>query len=135
MHALWSLEGLAALRDADHLIASSDLVPGVRAHSVRLSERRLGNSELLAKVLTLADDPSPRVRLQVALSLGESDDPRTIEGLMRIARRDVGDRWVRTALRSSSGDSPDGLFDRLVSDQTFIRRKGISAMTDIRYVS
>ncbi len=51
--------------------------------------------------------PDPRVRFQVAFTLGEMDDP---DGDQRrsalIARRDADDPWIRTAVLSSVGRVP-----------------------------
>jgi putative membrane-bound dehydrogenase-like protein len=102
VNALWSLEGLNALRITDITIALSDTVPQVRAQAVQLAARRLNSSPtLLENVLTLADDADPRVRFQTALSLGESTDPQVGDSLLRIARTDATNRWIRAAVLSS----------------------------------
>ena len=41
------------------------------------------------------------VRFQVALSLGDLEDPRAISALASIAARDGADRWVRVAIQSA----------------------------------
>ena len=77
VNALWSLEGLKALRDEDIVVALSDRVPEVRAQAVQLAASRLDRSpSLLDKVLDLADDADSRVRFRVALALGDTRDPR-----------------------------------------------------------
>jgi putative membrane-bound dehydrogenase-like protein len=102
VNALWSLEGLRALRDEDITIALSDTVPQVRAQAVQLAARRLnGSPALCKKVVTLAIDADPRVRFQTALALGESNDPRASGALLSIARRDATNRWIRAAVLSS----------------------------------
>ena len=86
VNALWSLEGLKALENADIQLGLNDLVPQVRAQAVRLAASRLrGSPSLLEKVLALADDPDPGVRFQTALALGESDQPKVAPALLRIA--------------------------------------------------
>jgi putative membrane-bound dehydrogenase-like protein len=120
LHALWSLEGLGGLRDDDLVGALSDPSAGVREHAVRLAEPRLNNSPaLFARVLALAEDLQIRVRFQVAFSLGEADDTRSIEGLASIARRDAGDDWIRAAVLSSGVRVADSLFTRLLTDAGF----------------
>lgn len=64
LHALWTLDGLGSLDRDTRLAAMSSPDERVRAAAIRLSD---GDAEL-AKHL---DDPSPRVRLQLALSLHE----------------------------------------------------------------
>ena len=111
VNAIWSLEGLKALRDEDIVILLSDQVPQVRAQAVELAARRLDRSPALRKkVMALADDPDPRVRFRVALALGETSDPRAEKGLARIVVRDAANRWIRTAVLSSCASMADRLF-------------------------
>lgn len=93
LHALWSLEGLDALDDADLLAALADPAPGVREHAVRLAE---GRTALRSPLLALARDPSPRVRLQVAFAADDAG------ALAEIARQDAPDEWIRAAILSSA---------------------------------
>ena len=64
------------------ILGLNDPEPRVREQSARLAEPRIArDAELLAVVLTLADDSDPMVRFQTALTLGEaSGDPRTPDG-------------------------------------------------------
>ena len=76
VNALWSLEGLKALRDEDIVIVLSDHVPQVRAQAVQLAARRVDRSpSLLERVLALADDPDSRVRFQRGLCAGRDQRP------------------------------------------------------------
>jgi putative membrane-bound dehydrogenase-like protein len=120
LHALWSLEGLGALKTNDLLSALSDESPGIREHAVRLAEGRMGQSpELLDRVLALAGDPRVRVRFRTAFSLGEIDDDRATAALAEIARADVADPWVRAAVLSSATNRASDLLARLLSDHDF----------------
>lgn len=124
MHALWSLQGLDALTNADIARSLSDTIAGVREHAVQLAEPRLNDSaELLEKVLGLVGDKNPRVRLQVAFTLGEVKDRRAISALAEIAKQDAGDRWIRAAVLSSSAESADSLLMELVKDRVFIEKE------------
>lgn len=138
--ALWSLQGLNQLSEQVVLAALSDSNPGVRENAIRLCEPLLhkpsdkpmatgtahvdqaatdntgvgaGHSALLEKLLTLVDDPEPVVRFQLALSLGATDDGRAIATLARLAVRDGGDTWMRTAILSSAANSAAQLFANL----------------------
>ena len=102
IHALWTLDGLGGLVAADIAKALRDSHAAVRENAVRLAEARLGVSrDLLLEVLRLADDQHDRVRFQVAIAIGETNEPRAIEALAHIARRDGADRWMRAAILSS----------------------------------
>ena len=74
--------------------------PAVRQNAVRIAESRLATNPALRDiVLKLAHDPDPQVRFQVALSLGETSDPRVVPALARIAAQQASDRWTRAAIR------------------------------------
>ncbi len=103
VHALGTLQGLDALRASDLSLALSDSDPRVLRRAILLSERLLDDHPQLARRITqLGSHPAPRVRLQVALSLGEWDNDAAAEALAKIAIDNVGDSWLRTAVLSSS---------------------------------
>jgi putative membrane-bound dehydrogenase-like protein len=125
-HALWTLHGLNALTDEDIEHALKDPEAGVREQALRLSDERLAASaKLRAAVVALTDDASPRVRFQLAFTLGASDSPETVRALAHVARQDTGDRWTQTAVLSSTRGSGIGLLEILVKDKSFL--EGITA--------
>lgn len=106
--ALWSLAGLDALTDATLFAALRDSHAGVRANAVKLS-RKHRVDEALPKLLPLVDDESPQVRCEMAYVLGEiSNRAAAATALAKLARRDGGDRWMRSAILSSAASlAPD----------------------------
>ena len=103
VHALWTLEGLGALQTDAVLAALQDENPGVREQGLRLAEPRLHKTPGLRKaVAKLADDPSPKVRFQLAFTLGAADAPELVEALAHVARTDVADPWAQLAVLSSA---------------------------------
>ena len=120
LHALWSLEGLNALSDANVLQALSDSEPEIRRAAVRLAETKLSQNEgLRNQILALAADEDPRVRFQTAFTLGEMKDPRSANALYEIVRRDYGDAWIRTAVLSSLSESTAEFLKSLLEDIEF----------------
>ncbi len=112
--ALWSLEGLKALRDEDLRKALADPEPQVRAQTVQLMGRRLGQSPgLVVQIVALSRDPDPRVRFWTALALGDSKDSRVLPALLHIARTDGANRWIRTALLTSCTETAADLLSEL----------------------
>ncbi|MEQ1858687.1 MAG: PVC-type heme-binding CxxCH protein [Chthoniobacteraceae bacterium] len=104
LHALWTLEGLGALKPDDALAAMHDADEHVRTAGVLLVEPRLNSSEpLRAAVMGLSNDTSAFVRFQVALSLGEAMDESAISVMAAITGRDPTDPWMRAAVLSSTG--------------------------------
>ncbi len=97
VQALAVLDGLDALTPATIDAALRDADPHVRAHALRLAERSPSVS-----TLALADDPSPLVRRQLALSLGEWSDARAGAALAAMAKRFSDDADLRNAILSSA---------------------------------
>jgi putative membrane-bound dehydrogenase-like protein len=132
LHALYTLAGLDALKPAHlQLVLRNDKHPRVRAHAIGLAERFLKGNErgkLLEALLPLADDASPHVRFQLAFTLGETDDPRAITGLARLARDEQNGPEVQTALLSSIGGSADRLAALLLADKQFLAKKHASSL-------
>jgi putative membrane-bound dehydrogenase-like protein len=121
-HALWTLHGLKVLTEEDIEQALKDAVPGVREQALRLAEEHLPTSaKLRAAVAALADDPSPRVRFQLAFTLGAADSSATVTALAQVARRDAGDRWTQTAVLSSIHGSGIGLLETLIHDADYLK--------------
>jgi putative membrane-bound dehydrogenase-like protein len=111
LHALCTLDGLGLLRAQVIALALHDRHPGVRRHAARLSETFLaGNPALGERLAGLADDLDPQVRMQVAYTLGEWDDPRAGHALGRMALRYAEDPYLTAAVMSSA----IGHLDRMV---------------------
>lgn len=114
LHAMWTLEGLGALEDADIIRALSDKAAGMRENALMLAEPRLTASAMIRDaVFPLARDIDARVRMQTALTLGEltnGDNDALAEAAMDrlavIARADAGERWTREAILSGLGRRP-----------------------------
>jgi putative membrane-bound dehydrogenase-like protein len=102
IHALRTLEALGALTEDETRRAMHDKKPAVREHAIELAEPHLpGSSVLAADLLTLADDPDPRVRFQCALSLGDVNDVRVVRPLAWLAAKNLDDKWTRAAVLTS----------------------------------
>ena len=84
IHALWTLEGLHALDKSVLLTAYSDADPQVRKAAVELGEPYLkkNDNDVLAKVKSVANDPSIDVRKQVILSL-QYAQPKDAVGIIQ----------------------------------------------------
>jgi putative heme-binding domain-containing protein len=124
MLALWSLEGLGALKVEDIEHALRDPFPYIREHGIRLAESHLKDStQLLDQLLSLQTDTDPRVSFQLALTLGESNNAAATLALAHILRKLASDPWIRAAALSSATETADRLFAELVSDTEFAASK------------
>jgi len=105
VHAAWLLERTGALKDAALFNLLRDPDPQVRVHALRLAEPRLRAGGDLAKEISLrATDPSPQVRYQAALTLGEWGHADRTGRLVELAGLGVEDPWLRLAIQSSLSD-------------------------------
>jgi putative heme-binding domain-containing protein len=121
-HALWTLHGLKALGETLVERALKDPDAGVREQALRLADERLAESaRLRAAVTALADDASPRVRFQLAFTLGEATGPEVVAGLAKLARQDGRDPWAQTAILSSTAHTAPVLLETLVRDEAFVQ--------------
>jgi putative heme-binding domain-containing protein len=103
LHALWSLDGFGELRDDDLLAALHDEHPGVLRNAILLCEPRLATSDKLLTALTrLVDHPDAKVRLQLTLTLGESEAKVAGIALRKITSSVGDDPWLAEAVVSSS---------------------------------
>ena len=120
LHALWSLHGLNTLNSDDALRALNDEIPYIREHGLRLAEPFLDQSKpVLVRTIDLLNDPDPRIRFQLAFTLGASTDPAAIAALAVLAKKDDLDHWTRTAVMSSVAEVADSLFAELLADESF----------------
>ena len=120
LHALWTLRGLRALDEGLIERALSDPHPGLRENALLLAEPFLpGSKRLSDRILTLAGDPSPRVRFQTALTLGQIRRPDVRAALQSILLNDYPYRWTRVAALSSLGTGAGDMFVALLGSGDF----------------
>ena len=124
MHALHCLDGLGALNENHISLALGDGDAVVREHAIKLSENFFNDGapsqKLLGKLQQLANDPSIRVRYQLAFTLGEIKGPAKIPPLAVIAKRDLESSWTQAAILSSLASGAADLF-KLVSVDAHVR--------------
>lgn len=110
------LAGLVALSDRNLEAALCNPHPQVKRHALQLAESRFDDSPaLVAKAASLADDPDPVVRFQLALSLGachEANVATTLATLMRNAENADIVAAALVAAHSSAGP----LLEEVVTD-------------------
>jgi putative membrane-bound dehydrogenase-like protein len=111
--ALWTLQGIGALKPGALLRALRDPHAGVRRQAVRLAEPLgAGEPELRAAVIRLVDDPDAAVRQQVGYSLGEWRGAEAGEALARLLARER-DRYARAAALSSALPHAEAVLESL----------------------
>jgi putative membrane-bound dehydrogenase-like protein len=118
LHSLYVLEGLSSLNASIISKGLQDSSPGVRENALILAERY---PETLPLVIKLINDPSKRVALQAALSLGEFKGQRIIPAFVEIIQKQGQNDWFRSAVLSSEAGSSSDLLKALVQQNSFFQ--------------
>ena len=136
MHTLYAMEAQRATRETLLRAAFDDRDATVKEHAVKLTEeliRRTGDKASQFTYIYLAalgEDPSPRVRFQLALSLGETIQLETSSVFSQMGRL-KNDKWIEAAVLNSIGDqawflfalySADSLAAKKPENQNFMRQ-------------
>jgi putative membrane-bound dehydrogenase-like protein len=117
VHALWILRELDQLSEDELVRGLKDSHDGVVRNAMQIAEPRLANSSRLVTELTqLVSHPNPRVRLQLALTLGESKDALAGIALAELATRTQEDRWLLRAILTSSRNHTMQLLEHTLSN-------------------
>ena len=119
LHALYALEGLSGLEESLVGEALGDGHPGVREQAVILAEKFPG---LLAKLVKMTGDPSPRVAFQLSLSLGEFSGPRVLDAFRDLVARHGEDPWQRAAVLSSDAGSSLQLLESMLAERGYFKQ-------------
>jgi len=122
LHALWTLDGLDAIEQADVSRALNDASPEVRASALRLAERWLSDpisaNVLQSAVLAKMDDANWQVRRQLAATLGALPAAVRLDPLVTLLDRFGDDSiLVDVAISSLRGQEPSVL-TRLITAKT-----------------
>jgi putative membrane-bound dehydrogenase-like protein len=115
LSALHTLHGLGALGPTDAVFALGHPDPGVRRQAMAFAERWLdADPRMLDRLLARAADKEPMVRLQLALSLGESRDPRVLSAIAQLARSHGDEPWMAPAILTTVPGRGGALFTELL---------------------
>lgn len=132
IQALSALEGLKALTAENVVAALGDSSAEVRENAVRLSEPFLkkNHSGVGETILKLANDSEIRIQYQIALTLGEWNDPRAGKTLGELARKHSANPWMRAAVLSSASEFPGEILKSVLTlaPETTGRNEMISAL-------
>src|SRR2546429_9000998 len=89
--------------------------PRVREHALRMAEPLLGKSPAVTNAaLGMIKDPEARVVFQLALSLGDLHDPRSLNALAEIIGSRQQEQWFRLAVLSSASNHAAEMFEAML---------------------
>jgi putative membrane-bound dehydrogenase-like protein len=130
LHALWTLNGLKALTSDDVTRSLDDSDVHVRQAAVQLSAASEENGSMGLTLASRLTDSDNRVRLEMAVALGNSHQPEATEGLIQLALRDGQDPWFVRGLLTSVKQRSGLVLTGLVADTAFVA-VGNSAKIDL----
>jgi putative heme-binding domain-containing protein len=120
LHALHALAGMGVLNATHVLTGLRDRDARVREHAVRVSEKLVQGGVLPDAVWNqlrqMSADLAPRVRYQLAFTLGEAPRRGSDQALAALIFRDPNDLWMQAAVFSSLGQGAGDLFVLLARD-------------------
>ncbi|MEW4565490.1 PVC-type heme-binding CxxCH protein [Bremerella sp. JC770] len=129
MHALYALQGLDSLTTETLLTALSDTNPRVQQHAIRLSEPLIPHSAALREQIgQLVDSPDPRVRFQLAFSIGAFPISEKTALLAKLVDSDGDDPYFRAAIQSSANEGAGQLLRELATDSKHIPTEMLSQL-------
>ena len=118
LHALWTLDGLGALKIETIQKALRDPIAGIRRNAIRIAEKYIVQSEnkdLISALYSMADDTSAKVRFQLLSTLGYLTSEKAWQIGKKILLQDVADKWVRLSALTAKNVEPDRLLKVVIA--------------------
>jgi putative membrane-bound dehydrogenase-like protein len=126
LHALWTLDGLAALGDELVVAAMSGSDAGLRRHGIRLAADRLDRPSVRQQLKRLSTDGNTQVRYEAAMAIARLPEDEAFPLLQQIAMQDPGDPWLQIVVLSNARSDPMRWFRSLTSqvapEPSFVQR-------------
>lgn len=115
LHALWTLEGMNALKIELILQALKDEEGGIRENAIRIAEDYLDASEKIIEALfSMAEDENSKVRFQLLNTLGNINSKEAEKIREKILIRDIKDEWVQLSALTAVSLDPDLLLSAIL---------------------
>lgn len=118
LHALWTLDGLHQIDEATVMNALADKSSRVRATAIRLCEgffKTNSRRQVLARLISIADETEPFVQQQLVLSLGQAGDRTADLAIASIVQRAPATEFLIDAAVSGLAGRELALLEDLTS--------------------
>ncbi len=103
IHGLWTLEGLHEFDKSLLLTALEHPEGGVRENAIKIAElHRDEFVELEDILISMANDPDPKVRFQILCTLGYYESDKSQKAREQLLFTDIEDTWTQVAALSAS---------------------------------
>lgn len=116
LHALWTLEGLHALKTDLIVRALRDNVAGVRENAIKIAEAHMHNSpEVAEALLALRNDPDVKVTYQLLCTIGSLKTDVANVLRQEILFDHVDDPWMQLAALTAPAMSANDLLREILA--------------------
>jgi putative membrane-bound dehydrogenase-like protein len=115
LHALYTLEGLNALKPELLTKTLADHSAGVRENAVKLSEPFLKDKNLQNALVGLQNDAHPKVRFQLLCTLGFLETPEAAKARENLLFKNIEDPWMQIAALSAIPSAKNNLLDEALN--------------------
>ena len=117
LHALWTLEGLGALRPDLIEKALQDTESGIRVNAIKLAELHFQDFPQLFKTLrSIQNDKDSKVRLQLLLSLGYDNSSESATVRNKLLFQDINDKWTQLAVLSAPSFQTESILKEVLKN-------------------
>lgn len=126
IHALWSLHGMKLLKPDDFVVAVQDIDPQVVCHAIHLAELTDPKWLEASTFSRLAEHPNIHIRLQLAFSIGATND---------IVRKTVLWRLIKNATKNETGNNRDEVVSPLMLTAIMSSANGVQYPLLVKIIS
>jgi putative heme-binding domain-containing protein len=121
-HYLWTLHGLGLHSDEMVQEALKSRHPEDRVHALAVAAIGIDKLPEVKQLLPQLWDPDPKVRHQLALTLGSVAVEGRVAALAKIAAADVSDPWTQTAVLAGVPNDSAALLDQCLQQPAFVKQ-------------
>jgi mono/diheme cytochrome c family protein len=100
IHALWTLQGINAMNKDILFKALDDRAPQIRKAAVWISEMYRNDPQVTAKVSSMTNDPSPDVRVQLALTLRTNNEAKAQSAVKELLAKNKDNELMQYSYNS-----------------------------------
>ena len=133
LHALWTLDGMGGAEWSVIETALNATSPKVRSAAIRVAEAHLAGSlgpAVLERLISHQFD-LPEVQLQLALTLGQSNDPKALEAMAGMLSRHHEHPYLPSAILSGLHGREADMLDLLITRGSWWRPESLATSAPI----
>lgn len=115
LHALYTLEGMNALKPELLVSALKDNTPGIRENAIKLSESFLKDNGIQNALIGLQNETNAKVRFQLLCTLGFMETPEAVKARENLLFKNMEDPWMQIAALSAMPSTKNNLLGAVLN--------------------